>query len=69
MIFYYTVFSRVSAVPHPEILATPLFTPPTHHLLFIGLAQKNLNLSDPPFMSNPPQNFGELDSPLKAVRE
>ena len=27
--------------------------------------QKILNPSDPPFMSNPPQNFGELDSPLE----
>ena len=27
--------------------------------------QKILNPSDPPFMSNPPQNFGELDYPLE----
>ena len=41
---------------HPEILTLPLFTKPPI---------KNINLSDtppPPFMSNPPQNLGELNS-------
>ena len=43
--------------PHPEILASPLFT---YHP-----SKKILNLSDLPplfFMSNPLQNIGELNS-------
>ena len=30
--------------------------------------KKKLNLSDLPFLSNSPQNFGELNSPLKMYR-
>ena len=46
--------------PSPEILTSPLFTlppPPPPP------PKKILNLSDPPFMSYSPQNFGELDFP------
>ena len=46
---------------HPEILTSLLFSQPS-----IPLLQKNLNLSVRTlFLSNPSQNFGELDSPLK----
>ena len=49
-----TVSSSVSA-PSWNINLTPFY---------LGFApQKILNLSDSPFLSNPPQNFGENDSP------
>ena len=48
------VSSRVSAPPW-NIDLTPFYLAPP--------PKKFLNLLDPAFMSNPPQNFGELDCP------
>ena len=61
-----TVSSKVWAPPwniglKPFYLAPPPPSPPHTH-------KKILHLSDVPFMSNPPKNFGELDSsPLKCT--
>ena len=48
---------------HPEILTSLLFSQPS-----IPLLQKNLNLSVRTlFLSNPSQNVGKLESPLKCM--
>ena len=56
------VSSRVSGPPW-NIVLTPFYQAPPP-----PKKKKKLNLSDLPFLSNSPQNFGELNSPLKMYR-
>ena len=57
------LFTKALAPPPPPLFPPPPPPPPP--------PTKILTLSDPPplpsFMSNPPQNFGELNSPLKII--
>ena len=61
------VSSRVSAPPWNVLLTTFYQAPPPPPPPPQKKTNK-LNLSDLPFLSNSPQNFGELNSPLKMYR-